>query len=550
VAQRGQVAQYTSGTLLNGGTASTGANGYYYSLVGANTLFTDSAIPESIATITVNSGGSSWNNNGTVTISGGGGSGATATTTRYNTTNVATNSIQNITLGNVGSGYTSLPNVTVSNGSNTGTGATFNVTLKVPEFNTTQLATLLMMDGVTAINTTVAGMSYTDRILLNDTTAYLYKDGNTNVIGQVRQGITRLSTQNASSSLMNTDMNTTVGTTKRSSFASNLTTISSLELFSRVSGFNLDTPLTYADNGVSNAGNITVNGNSSVTLSGASFVSTKAQTYNALLTLAVDTHMNATDVTTNSTLAGGNYNLSINNVAAVDSGNLITGGDSTGLRNLLVTRNSTLNGHVTSSGNQTYNGTLTLGTDANLTASSASATILLNGTINSGVAPRWLNINLSSAGGSTILNSALGNSAALSNLTINATNIALNGASLTTLGDQTYNGSITLGAGTTLLATDANAVITTNGTVNSDATARSLVLNASNTTGRVVVLSALGNTADLASLTVNASAIALNGSSVNTTGSQTFSGNITLGNTVTARASGANAIITDRKSVV
>ena len=123
---------------------------------------------------------------------------------------------------------------------------------------------------------------------------------------------------------------------------------------------------------VGNAGNITVNGNSSVTLSGASFVSTKAQTYNALLTLAADTNMNATDVTTNSTLAGGNYNLSINNVAAVDSGNLITGGDSTGLRNLWVTRNTSLNGHVASSGNQTYNGTLTLGTDANLTASSAS----------------------------------------------------------------------------------------------------------------------------------------------------------------------------------
>jgi len=311
VAQRAQVAQYTSGTLLNGGTASTGVNGYYYSLVGANTLFTDSAIPESIATITVNSGGSSWNNNGTVTISGGGGSGATATTTRYNTTNVATSSIQNITLGNAGSGYTSLPNVTVSNGSNTGTGATFNVTLNVPGFNTTQLATLLMMDGVTAINTTVAGMSYTDRILLNDTTAYLYKDGNTNVIGQVRQGITRLSTQNASASLMNTDINTTVGTTKRSSFASNLTTISSLELYARASAFDLNTNLTYADNGVSNAGNITVNGNSSVTLSGGSFVSTKAQTYNALLTLAADTNMNATDVTTNATLAGANYKLSI-----------------------------------------------------------------------------------------------------------------------------------------------------------------------------------------------------------------------------------------------
>jgi mucin-19 len=147
------------------------------------------------------------------------------------------------------------------------------------------------------------------------------------------------------------------------------------------------------------------------------------------------------------------------------------------------------------------------------------------------------------------LNSALGSTGALTNLSISATNIALNGASLTTLGDQTYNGSITLGAGTTMLATDANAVITTNGTVNSDGTARSLVLNASNTSGRVVVLSALGNTADLASLTVNATAIAMNGSGVNTTGSQSYSGNITLGNTVTARASGASAIITANNAI-
>jgi hypothetical protein len=149
--------------------------------VGSNTLFVAATIPESIANITVNNGGGSFTSNGTVSISGGGGTGATATTTRYNATNVATNSIQNISLGSGGSGYTTLPNVTVSGG---GTGATFNVTLSAPGFSTTQLATLLMMDGGSAVNTTVAGMSYTNR-LLTDNTAYLYKDANTNVFGKV-----------------------------------------------------------------------------------------------------------------------------------------------------------------------------------------------------------------------------------------------------------------------------------------------------------------------------------------------------------------------------
>jgi hypothetical protein len=128
---------------------------------------------------------------------------------------------------------------------------------------------------------------------------------------------------------------------KQTSFATNLTTITSLELDSRSSAFNLNTNLSYADNGVSNAGNITVTGNSSVTLTGASasggsFVSTKAQTYNALLTLGSDITLNATTVTTNSTLAGAGYNLTVNNVAAADSGNLIAGGDSTNLTLLKV----------------------------------------------------------------------------------------------------------------------------------------------------------------------------------------------------------------------
>jgi hypothetical protein len=99
VAQRGQVAQYTNGTLLNGGTASTGVNGYYYSVVGSNTLFVDSAIPEVVSGITLLTGGGGYTGNPTVSFTGGGGSGAAATVTRVNPVGGATtNSIYGITL--------------------------------------------------------------------------------------------------------------------------------------------------------------------------------------------------------------------------------------------------------------------------------------------------------------------------------------------------------------------------------------------------------------------------------------------------------------------
>jgi hypothetical protein len=75
VAVRGQVTQYSNGTLLNGGSASTGVNGYYYSLVGSNTLITDSAIAESVESISLVSGGNNYSYVPAVSFTGGGGSG-------------------------------------------------------------------------------------------------------------------------------------------------------------------------------------------------------------------------------------------------------------------------------------------------------------------------------------------------------------------------------------------------------------------------------------------------------------------------------------------
>lgn len=71
------------------------------------------------------------------------------------------------------------------------------------------------------------------------------------------------------------------------------------------------------------------------------------------------------------------------------------------------------------------------------------------------------------------------------------------GGSVTTAGDQTYNGAVVLGADTLLLGND----ITFNGTLNSDAAARSLTLNGN---GTITFGGAVGSTGALSSLTGSA----------------------------------------------
>jgi hypothetical protein len=412
VAQRGQVAQYTNGTLLNGGTASTGANGAYYSVVGSNTLFVDSSIPEVVSGITLLTGGGGYTSLPTVTISGGGGSGATATVSRTNPVagQPSANIIYGITLGDPGSGYTQAPTVTL-NGGGYGphiTAATFSVALSPPTFvgasnaPKTKLATTLTLLGAS----NVAGMVYTD---------LLAPDANINLTGTVTQGLTRLSTGAASMTALNTDMDATIGASTRAGFSSTLPTISSLQLSARAASFDVNTQLTYADNGVSNAGLITVTG-TQVTLSDGRVTSTKTQDYNAALTLAANATLTGTTVTTSSTLAGASYSLTVAANAASGSGNLTTGGNTTGLSSLTVARNTVLGGNVASSGNQTYGGTVVLNTDASMTATDANAIISVAGTVNSDatLTPRARVIDAS--GGNVVLGGAVGAAAPLTSL--------------------------------------------------------------------------------------------------------------------------------------
>jgi hypothetical protein len=117
-------------------------------------------------------------------------------------------------------------------------------------------------------------------------------------------------------------------------------------------------------------------------------------------------------------------------------------------------------------------------------------------------------------------------------------------ANISTSGNQTYTGAITLGADASAQTSGSNAVITTSGSINSDGTARALALNASGAGGQVLVEGAVGNTAALGALTLNASAMQVNGGSVTTTGNQTYSGPLTLGSSTQMNATAANAVVT------
>ena len=172
---------------------------------------------------------------------------------------------------------------------------------------------------------------------------------------------------------------------------------------------------------------------------------------------------------------------------------------------------------MTTTGGQTYNDPVTLG--ANTTLSGTA--IAFNGTLNSDATPRTLLVNASAQ---TTFAGLVGGVNALASLSTDAAGTTLiSGGGVTTTGGQTYNDPVTLGANATLNGT----AIAFNGTLNSDATPRTLLVNASaqTTFGGLV-----GGVSALASLSTDAAGTTvISGGGVTTTGSQTYSDPVTLG---------------------
>lgn len=100
---------------------------------------------------------------------------------------------------------------------------------------------------------------------------------------------------------------------------------------------------------------------------------------------------------------------------------------------------------ITTTGNQTYNNTVTLGSDTTLDAGSSA--MVFNNTLNSNGTPRHLVLDGS---GTKTLNNAVGNTSALASFTSNGPLVINYLSGITTNGDQTYNNNVTLGQSTTL----------------------------------------------------------------------------------------------------
>jgi filamentous hemagglutinin family protein len=199
------------------------------------------------------------------------------------------------------------------------------------------------------------------------------------------------------------------------------------------------------------------------------------------------------------------------------------------------------NSYSTGGGNFAVTGSAALGSDTTITTNGGA--IVLNGPVNATLnsnSPETLALN--AATGNISLQGSVGNSLALGALTASGTNISLQ--DVTTTGDQSYAGAVTLnGSYTTSVgnfavtgsaALGSDTTITTNGgaivlngpvnaTLNSNSP-ETLALNAA--TGNITVQSDVGNALALGALTASGANISLQ--DVTTTGDQSYIGAVTV----------------------
>jgi autotransporter-associated beta strand protein len=120
---------------------------------------------------------------------------------------------------------------------------------------------------------------------------------------------------------------------------------------------------------------------------------------------------------------------------------------------------------------------------------------------------------------------------------------------VSTTGNQTYTGAMVLGADAKLTASGNAALISTQGTINSDGTARALNMTATGTNASVAINNRIGNADALQSLNVSARNITLGASSLDTLGNQSFAGVMTLSANAVLTAADRNASITTNGAI-
>ncbi len=244
-------------------------------------------------------------------------------------------------------------------------------------------------------------------------------------------------------------------------------------------------------------------------INGGSIHTTAGQTYSGAVTLGAATTLtdSAGGVSFLSTVDGANA-LTVSGAASFGG---VVGGN-TNLASLTVTGPAAINTTaITTTNGQTYSGATTLGAASTTLEGS---TVAFSSTLD-GADGLTISGNASFAG-------AVGGSTALASLGVTGTTTLSTGA-VTTTGTQTYAGAATLGANTTLTSTTAGTIGFGSTLNSSTATARSLTVSGNASFGGVV-----GGTHSLASLAVSG-ATAIDTTAITTSGTQTYTGAVTLG---------------------
>ncbi len=255
-----------------------------------------------------------------------------------------------------------------------------------------------------------------------------------------------------------------------------------------------------------------------LTLSGGTVSATSVNLLGAAITLGGDTTVTATGVATLGNVTGGSHALTINGGATTTLQTV------SGVTDLTVSNAVTLDGNVSTTDAQAYNGAVTLGADMLL--SSTGGAIALNSTVDGAHT-----LTIDTTGATTL--GAVGQTTALTSLTTDAGGTTTLDGNVTTTGAQTYGDAVILGADVTLASTGNSAISL--GTVDG---AHALTVN---TTGGTA-LGAVGQAMALTSLTTNAGGTTTLNGSVTTTGAQTYGDAVTLGNDLTLASTGNGAI--------
>ncbi|MEI6651987.1 MAG: autotransporter-associated beta strand repeat-containing protein, partial [Chlorobiaceae bacterium] len=261
-------------------------------------------------------------------------------------------------------------------------------------------------------------------------------------------------------------------------------------------------------------------------LNGSLVTTTGTQTYNDAVTLGGDTSLSGTTVTFNGTVDGGTYSLYI-------AGNAVFGDASvdtvTGLNMLHVSGTTLINSStVSSSGVQTYNDGVTLGSDVTLTSTGVGSLgdITFDWTLDGG---HSLAVNTA---GATTFGGIIGGTAPLTSLTTNATGTtAINGSSVTTAVAQTYNDAVTFGGDTSLIG----PTITFNGIVAGGTYSLDI-------TGNAVFGDASGDIVTGLNMLQVSGTTLIKSSAVSSFGVQRYNGGVTLGSDVTLTSTGVGSL--------